>query len=38
MNVILTPDLKPVFGGTYFPPETLVSLLKQIDDKWVLLQ
>ena len=21
MNVWLTPDLKPVFGGTYFPPE-----------------
>ena len=22
MNVWLTPDLKPVLGGTYFPPET----------------
>lgn len=21
MNVLLTPDLKPFFGGTYFPPE-----------------
>jgi uncharacterized protein YyaL (SSP411 family) len=21
MNVFLTPDLKPFFGGTYFPPE-----------------
>jgi hypothetical protein len=21
LNVFLTPDLKPIFGGTYFPPE-----------------
>ena len=21
MTVLLTPDLKPFFGGTYFPPE-----------------
>jgi len=21
MNVWLTPDLKPIVGGTYFPPE-----------------
>lgn len=21
MSVFLTPDLKPIFGGTYFPPE-----------------
>ena len=21
LNVFLTPDLKPFFGGTYFPPE-----------------
>ena len=21
MSVFLTPDLKPFFGGTYFPPE-----------------
>ena len=22
MSVWLTPDLKPIVGGTYFPPET----------------
>ena len=21
MSVFLTPDLKPIMGGTYFPPE-----------------
>ncbi|KDQ63922.1 hypothetical protein JAAARDRAFT_187320 [Jaapia argillacea MUCL 33604] len=34
MSVFLTPDLKPFFGGTYFPPSALVSLMEQIDDKW----
>ncbi|EPQ50357.1 DUF255-domain-containing protein [Gloeophyllum trabeum ATCC 11539] len=34
MSVFLTPDLKPFFGGTYFPPGALVSILEQIDDKW----
>ena len=24
MSVFLTPDLKPIFGGTYFPPEDMI--------------
>lgn len=27
MSVFLTPDLKPFFGGTYFPPERFKELL-----------
>jgi uncharacterized protein len=27
MSVFLTPDLKPFFGGTYFPPEKFKELL-----------
>ena len=40
MNVFLTPDLKPFFGGTYFPPEDkygatgLRTLLPRIADLW----
>jgi uncharacterized protein len=40
MNVVLTPDLKPFFGGTYFPPEEkygvsgLRTLLPRIADLW----
>lgn len=40
MNVFLTPDLKPFYGGTYFPPEDrwgtpgLTTVLKEIADKW----
>ena len=40
MNVFLTPDLKPFFGGTYFPPEDkygatgLHTLLPRIADLW----
>jgi uncharacterized protein len=40
MNVFLTPDLKPFFGGTYFPPEDkygatgLRTLLPRIADQW----
>lgn len=40
MTVILTPDLKPFFGGTYFPPEDrwgrpgLKTVLQTIDQKW----
>lgn len=26
MSVFLTPDLKPLFGGTYFPPESLSGI------------
>jgi len=40
MSVWLTPDLKPFFGGTYFPPENrwghpgFPSVLTQIADAW----
>jgi uncharacterized protein YyaL (SSP411 family) len=41
LNVFLTPDRKPFFGGTYFPAEpkygrqtTFPNLLKQIADVW----
>ena len=36
LNVFLTPDLKPFFGGTYFPPDSrhgrpgFLQLLRQI--------
>ena len=40
MSVFLTPDLKPFFGGTYFPPEAsfgrpgFLQLLQQISRLW----
>lgn len=42
MSVFLTPDLKPFFGGTYFPPSDnplyrvigFPSLLKRITYLW----
>jgi uncharacterized protein YyaL (SSP411 family) len=40
MNVFLTPDLKPFFGGTYFPPDarygrpSFLQLLQQIAQLW----
>jgi uncharacterized protein YyaL (SSP411 family) len=40
MSVFLTPDLKPFFGGTYFPPESrwgrpgFVDLLQEISRVW----
>lgn len=33
-NVFLTPDLKPFFGGLYFPPAQFVDLLTQVTDSW----
>jgi uncharacterized protein YyaL (SSP411 family) len=30
LNVFLTPDQKPFFGGTYFPPNDWAQLLRQI--------
>jgi uncharacterized protein len=30
LNVFLTPDAKPFYGGTYFPPSHWVNLLNQI--------
>jgi uncharacterized protein YyaL (SSP411 family) len=40
LNVFLTPDRKPFFGGTYFPPEprhgrpSFLQLLQQIAQLW----
>jgi uncharacterized protein YyaL (SSP411 family) len=40
MSVFLTPDLKPFFGGTYFPPDarhgrpSFLQLLQQIAELW----
>jgi uncharacterized protein len=40
LNCFLAPDLKPFFGGTYFPPESkygqpsFLDLLKQINQLW----
>ncbi|KAG6798045.1 spermatogenesis-associated protein 20 [Apis mellifera caucasica] len=40
MSVFLTPDLKPIFGGTYFPPEDtsrqtgFKTILLSIAQKW----
>ncbi len=40
LNVFLTPDLKPFFGGTYFPPDerygrgSFLSVLQQIAAVW----
>ncbi len=40
LNVFLTPDLKPFYGGTYFPPDNrhgrtgFLQLLQQIQRLW----
>jgi hypothetical protein len=40
LNVFLTPDLKPFYGGTYFPPENrhgrpgFLTLLQQLREVW----
>jgi uncharacterized protein YyaL (SSP411 family) len=40
MNVFLTPDLQPFYGGTYFPPEprhgrpSFLQLLERIVELW----
>jgi uncharacterized protein YyaL (SSP411 family) len=40
LNVFLTPELKPFFGGTYFPPDNrqgrpgFLQLLRQIHEVW----
>jgi hypothetical protein len=34
MTVLLTPDLKPFFGGTYFPPDHLRTLLQRAAETW----
>jgi uncharacterized protein len=34
LNVFLTPDRKPFYGGTYFKPEQFMGLLQQVKDIW----
>jgi uncharacterized protein YyaL (SSP411 family) len=40
LNVFLTPELKPFFGGTYFPPDSrygrtgFLQLLRQVQQLW----
>ncbi len=41
LNMFLTPELKPFFGGTYFPPEDrgprqpgFLNVLKQLEEMW----
>ncbi len=40
LNVFLTPDLKPFFGGTYFPPDnrhgrgSFLQVLQQVQSVW----
>jgi len=34
MSVWLTPDLKPFFGGSYYPPEEFAPLLEKIAAGW----
>jgi uncharacterized protein YyaL (SSP411 family) len=34
MSVWLTPDLKPFYCGTYFPPKNFVALLERIHEVW----
>src|SRR5438477_10837797 len=40
LNVFLTPDLKPFFGGTYFPPDSrhgrgsFIQVLQQVSQLW----
>ncbi len=40
LNCFLTPDLKPFYGGTYFPPEnrhgraSFLQVLRQIVNVW----
>src|SRR5205807_2649846 len=34
MNVWLTPELKPFFGGTYFPPDKLSQVLARVSQAW----
>jgi uncharacterized protein len=34
MSVFLTPDLRPFFGGTYFPRDRFLALLARIRELW----
>jgi len=34
MTVFLTPDLRPFWGGTYFPEEQFLQILSRLQDFW----
>ena len=34
LNVFLTPDKKPVYGGTYFPKQQWTSVLEQLNEAY----
>jgi uncharacterized protein YyaL (SSP411 family) len=34
LNVFLTPDRKPFYGGTYFPKDIFLKLLEQLQSMW----
>ena len=34
LNLLLTPERNPFFGGTYFQPDQLKSLLQQAAESW----
>lgn len=34
LNVFLTPDLLPFYGGTYFPPDQWIHILQQLHEAW----
>ncbi len=34
LSMFLTPDLKPFYGGTYFPKEHFIALLNQLSKLW----
>jgi uncharacterized protein YyaL (SSP411 family) len=34
LNVFLTPDRKPFFGGTYFPKDKFIEILRRVDELW----
>lgn len=34
LNVFLTPDQKPFYGGTYFPPKAWAQVLQNIHKAW----
>ena len=34
MSVFLTPELKPFYGGTFFPRDQFLSLLSQLSSAW----
>jgi uncharacterized protein len=34
LNMFLTPDLEPIYGGTYFPKEKFLKLARGMQNEW----